>query len=222
MTFQDIFSNKQEIKIKPKIIIDFREKNSLVVSELMHLGCEINFQQLKLGDYIVKNVVIERKTISDFTSSMINKRLISQLNDLKELKSKILIIEGTEEQDLYTSSGINENAIRGFILSISLNYQIPIILTQDYEDTAKFILVLAKKQEKEKEVSLNFNRKPFDKKEQLQFILEGFPGIGPKNAKKLLEEKKNLKNIFNSSFEELEKIIGKKAEIFKLINQNYD
>ena len=58
-------------------------------------------------------------------------------------------------------------------------------------------------------------------KEQLQFILEGFPDIGPVTAKKLLEKFKNLKNIFNASLEDLKEAIGKKAEnLFQLINLN--
>jgi len=64
----NIFSKrktKKEIK-KPKIIIDYREKNSLVASELIKLGLEIEFKELKVADYIVKGVAIERKTISDF------------------------------------------------------------------------------------------------------------------------------------------------------------
>ncbi len=55
----------------------------------------------------------------------------------------------------------------------------------------------------------------------MQFILEGFPGIGPKTAKKLLEELKTLKKIFNSPDKKLQKIIGKKAETFGIIKEEY-
>jgi len=60
-----------------------------------------------------------------------------------------------------------------------------------------------------------------DKKETLQFLLEGFPGIGPKTAKKLLEKYKTIKNIINTPQEELEKEIGKKSEIFNLLDEEY-
>jgi len=222
MAFFEIFSNKKIIEEKPKIIVDIREKNSLVVSELMREKFEIDFQTLKVGDYIVKNTIVERKTVQDFVSSMINKRLIQQLNDLKPLTNKLLLIEGIEEYDLYhEESKVHENAIRGFLLSILLNYQIPIIYTKNSSDTAKFLKVLWKKQEKDKELGINAKRKSRDVDEQMQFILEGFPGIGPKNAKKLLREFKTLKNILNQPIENLEKIIGKKAEIFKIVNKNY-
>ena len=64
-------------------------------------------------------------------------------------------------------------------------------------------------------------KKAYNKKEQMQFILEGFPGIGPKTARKLLEKFGKLQKIFSASQEELTEVIGKKAEVFKLINEEY-
>jgi len=225
MSILDIFSKtktKEKTIIKPKIIVDTREKNSLVASELVKQGCEIEFRHLGVGDYIIKDVVIERKTISDFISSMINGRLRTQLQNLQQIKNKLLLIEGIDEYELYhEENSVNENAVRGFILSILLNHQIPIVYTKDYEDTAKFIKVLAKKPSKEAEFPTNIKPRATSVSEQLQFIMEGFPGIGPKTAKKLLNEFKTIKNIINADIKDLEKSIGKKAEIFKLIDHKY-
>src|SRR3972149_6412662 len=49
-------------KEKPKIIVDYREKNSMIPAELISNGCEIEFQNLSVGDYVVENTAIERKT----------------------------------------------------------------------------------------------------------------------------------------------------------------
>tara|TARA_Y100000296_G_scaffold84251_1_gene117079 strand:- start:3800 stop:4489 length:690 start_codon:yes stop_codon:yes gene_type:complete len=222
----NIFSKRKleiEKESSQKIIIDYREKNSLVISELSKLGFEIEFKELKVADYILGDVAIERKTVFDFISSMKNGRLVNQLEGLQQYKNKLLIIEGLSEQELYTDSedriGMHPNAIRGFLLSILLKYKVPIIFTKNYEDTVKFISVLSKK--KSKEISLNVTRKSFNKKEQIQFIIEGFPGIGPKTAKKLLKKFKTIKNIINASQEDLKKIIGKKAEIFKITEEKY-
>jgi ERCC4-type nuclease len=226
MAFVDIFSkseNKKESnKPKPKIIVDTREKQSLVASNLINEGCEVVYQQLPVGDYIVRNTTIERKTISDFISSMLNKRLNRQLNALKTQKSKLLLIEGIDEHELYhEDSTIHPNAIRGYLLSIILNYQVPILFTKDHEDTAKFLKVLSMKPTKERDLGLNDKPKPRNVKEQLQYLVEGFPGIGPKTARKLLEEFGTLKNIINQPIENLEKLIGKKAESLKLIDKKY-
>lgn len=222
----EIFSKqrerKKENKQKQKITIDYREKNSLVASELVRAGFEIEFIELKVGDFLINDIAIERKTVSDLLSSMINKRIFRQIEELQQYEKKLLLIEGIEEQELYSDlseRGINANAVRGFLLSVLLKHKIPILFTKDSEDTAKFLGVLANK--KEKESSLNVTKKNLTKQERMQFILESFPGIGPKNAKKLLEEFKSIKGIINASQEELEKSIGKKSEVFKLVGENY-
>lgn len=227
----DIFSSdrkkNKEVKkteIIEKIIIDYREKNSLIASHLIKLGLNIEFKELKIGDYIVKNIIIERKTVSDFISSMINKRLLKQIEELKQYPNKLLIVEGVSEKELYSNSeekgGVNPNAIRGFLLSILLKHKIPVLFTKNSEDTAKFMNLLFRK--KEKEINLNAKKKILNKKEQLQFIIESFPGIGPKKSKKLLEKFGSIQNIVLASTEELEKILGEKAkQIRRIIEEKY-
>lgn len=227
--FFNIFPQKP-IKIKKEetkkytIIADYREKNCFVASELINLGLNVEFRELKVADYLVRNIAIERKSVSDFVASMRNRRLLNQLAELQQYENKLLIVEGIDEQELYTDSeekiGMHPNAIRGFLLSILLKHKIPIIFTKNSEDTAKFIFVLSKK--KSQELSLNVSKKSLTKKERLQFILEGFPGIGPKTAKKLLSKFKTIKNVMNAPLEELKQILGKKAEIMKqIIEEEY-
>ena len=221
----DIFSRKRiKTKEKPKVIIDYREKNSLIPSELKSLGLETELRELKVADYIIQGVAIERKTVSDFISSMKNRRLLKQLEELQQYQDKLLIIEGIDEQDLYTDSeeiiGMHPNSVRGFLLSILLKYKVPIIFTKNYQDTAKFLSVLSRK--KPREIPLNVNKKNLSKKERVQFIIEGFPGIGPKTAIKLLKKFRTVKNIVSAPESELREVIGKKAEIVKkIIEQKY-
>jgi Fanconi anemia group M protein len=225
--FLDIFSKEKPKKIKDntknfqKIHIDYREKNSLVPSELIRLGLEIEFKELKVGDYLINNTIIERKTIQDFLSSMLNKRLVKQAQEMQQYENRLIILEGIEEQELYNDKNLelNANAVRGFLLSLTLKYKIPVLFSKDSQDTAKFINLIAKK--KQVESSLNVTKKSLNSSEQMQFILEGFPGIGPKTSKKLLQEFKSLNNIFNTKRENLQKLIGKKADIFDLINKEY-
>ena len=221
----NIFSRrKTKLPEKPKIEIDYREKNSLVVSELINLGLDVEIKELKVADYLVNGTAIERKTVSDFISSMKNRRLIRQLEELQQYESKLLIVEGIDEQELYTDSeeiiGMHPNSIRGFLLSILLNYKVPVIFTKNYMDTAKFISVLSKKEPRE--APLNATKKFRSRKEQAQYILEGFPGIGPKTAKKLLKKFRTIKSIINAAEEDLKKEIGKKAEnLLRIIEQEY-
>ena len=215
--FLDIFSKKKAPETEKTIIVDHREKNSLVISELQKIGFKIKFEQLPVADYLINNIAIERKTISDFKSSIINKRIISQLQELKQYPKHILILEGLESTNPY-SGAIHENAFRGFILAVVLEFKTPLVYTLNEKDTAKYISVLANKKEKS-EQSIRASKILLTNEEQVQFILEGFPNVGPATAKKLIGKFKTLKGIINASEEELQNTIGKKAEeLYKIIN----
>ena len=216
--FHNIFSRKSnkesKEKIKPKIIADIHEKDSLILAELAekekNKEIELIIQPLKIGDYLIGDTIIERKTISDFISSMISRRIIEQLRQMKQYKNQLLIIEGN-----LNDSEFNQNALRGFILSIITNYQIPIIMAQDYKDTSQFLTILAKQQLKPKtEISLH-SRIPKTIKEQKQYVLEAFPNIGPITAKKLLKKFNTLSSVINAPEEELKEILKKKVSSFK-------
>lgn len=209
---ENIFSNSKTLKEEtcpnPKIpiIVDTREKQSLIAANLIEKKSNIKFEKLEIGDYLIQNTIIERKTFSDFLSSMINKRLLEQLINMKKYEKHFLIIEGFGYN--YNKFNIHENAIRGMLLSIATEFKIPTIYTCDENDTSKFLITLAKKYEKNNspEISLRQNKTAKTLDEQKQFILEGFPGIGPSTAKSLLEEFGKLKNVFQALPEELQKI----------------
>jgi DNA excision repair protein ERCC-4 len=213
--FKSITKRKSNPIKTPLIVADIHEKNSLVLSELHKTTqARLQIKSLKIADYLIGQIAIERKTISDLISSMINKRLIQQLQQMQKYKQSILLIEG-DINEIYNENNNISKAIRGFILSIITNYQTPIIFTKDYKDTAKYLITLAKQQLKPS-IPISFHsRIPKTKKEQKQYILEAFPNIGPKKAEALLKEFKNLHNTFNASEEELEKILKSKSKDFK-------
>ena len=210
----DIFASKKKTISKPipkeKIIIDYREKNSLVPAELINKNFQIELKELKVGDYLVKDTIIERKTTTDFIQSIINKRIFNQLKEIKQYPNYLLIVEGK-----FKETKMHPNAIRGFILSTTLRNKIPIIFTKDEEETATYISLLAKKQTRE--ISLNPSKNNLSPKEQIQYILESFPNIEPVTAKKLLKQFGNLKIIFNSTEEELIPFLGKNSYKFQEI-----
>jgi ERCC4-type nuclease len=225
---EDIFSKKKEKPkeiIKTQIILDSREKQSFIAANLVEQGATIKFETLEIADYLIEGIAIERKTFKDFQSSIIDKRLMNQLEQLKKYEKKILIIEGFCYN--YSDSKINGNAIRGAMLSTALSFGVPIIFTEDEEDTAKFLILIAKKQDKIKEgksseYSLRPNKTAETIEEQKQFVLEGFPGIGPTSAKKLISSNKNLLSIFKAKKKDLqekkildEKTIDKMKEILE-------
>lgn len=209
---ENIFSKKKvkkEAKCpnpKTPIIVDTREKQSLIAANLLEKKANIKHEQLEIGDYLIQDTIIERKTFSDFVSSILDKRLFNQLQEMKKYPKYFLIIEGFYYN--YDKFNVHENAIKGMLISVAIDYQIPIIYTEDEEDTANFLILTAKKYEKPKqEISIRQSKTFQTPEERKQFILEGFPGVGPAAAKNLMDKFPTLQNIFNATDEELKEIL---------------
>ena len=202
---------------KIPIIIDTREKQSLISATLLEKKAKIKYEKLDIGDYLIGDTIIERKTFSDFVGSMINKRLIDQLKEIKKYPKHFLVIEGFYYD--YNKFNVHENAIRGMLLSITMDFQVPIVFTENEEDTVNFLILAAKKYEKpQQEFAIRQAKTLKTEEEQKQFILEGFPGIGPIAARNLLDKFPTLQEIFNSTEKELQNILDKnKLQKFKTL-----
>lgn len=209
-----------------KIIVDYREDKN-ILKELYKHGVDVEIKSLIAADFImqikdvnnnVKDLAIERKTTSDFLNSIIDKRILTQLITLKEnFPLQLLIIEG--EENIYQIRNFHPNSIRGMLSSIAIDYQIPILYTKNYRDTAAYLALIAKRLEKPKRsISLLNKRKPLTLKEQQEYIIESLPGIGPSLSKSLLEKFKTVKNVINAKekkLQKVEKIGGKKSKAIR-------
>lgn len=210
--------------ITMKIRVDHRE-NEHIKNEIQKLGFDIHSEQLPVGDFVIRSTVVERKTVHDLLQSIIDKRLFFQLDRLKKFRNKLLIIEGTD--DIYSLRDIHENAIRGALLSVALDYKIPIVTTKNGEDTARFLFALAKRvyMKTKREISLRNKKRTLSDEELQEYIVLGLPNVGPKLARELLKKFKTIENVFTSQEEDLnqvEKIGKKKAEkIRKILTKKY-
>ncbi len=209
---------------KIKIVCDTRERVSHITKELLSLSndsfeVEVIVEQLSLGDYQLSNdVLIERKTMADLESSIIDGRIFSQLDNLSEKVSKPgLIVEGMINHS-DNDNRINNKSLIGLITSIGLNYRIPIFFTRNQKETALFLYVIAKREQygiKGTERKHRFSKNKMSFSDQQLFILESFPDIGPTLAKALLKKFKTIKTISQATVKELqevEKMGPKKAE----------
>ncbi len=209
---------------KVRVIIDTRELFSEVVAELSSMDCEIVEKTLTVGDYVCSDrVCIERKTGEDFTASIIDGRLFTQLKNIAEHYEKpVLIIEGRN----FFSRNINPNAVYG-ALAACVDFGIAILYSSSPRETAKMIYFLAKREQSEEKRDLMFKTrpKPKDIKEIQLSLVAGLPFISATLAKRLLEKFKTPKKIFSASEEELKKVEGigeKKARvIWKILNKEW-
>lgn len=191
------------------IIADNREFASRVVKELARLDCTVKPKQLEVGDYILsERVCAERKSAGDFLASVIDQRLFTQLKDLKNSFEKpILVIEG---RDLYTQRNVHPNAIRGALASIAIDYAIPILWTEEPEETASLLYWIARREQVDEERSLSIRgqKKAMTPREQQEFLVAGLPGINTKMSRRLLEKIKTPEKVFRASEERLKKVEG--------------
>ena len=218
----------------PTIILDHRERKSGIKKELIKKDIEVEEKQLISADFIIQTktltgqiqtVGIERKTTGDFLNSIIDKRILTQLITLKEnFNIPLLIIEGAE--NIYQIRNFHPNAIRGMLASIAIDFQVPILHTRNYRDTANLLAIIARRLEKPRSLpSLLKKRKPLTIKQQQEFIIESLPGIGPTLSKSLLKKFKSIKEIINAKEEHLQKVkkLGPKKinNIKKVLEKKY-
>jgi len=205
-------SNEKEVT--PVIIADYKEKDSGVLQTLAERDVIIRLENLEIGDYVIGDYIIERKTMLDFISSIADGRLYEQLNKLRD-KNAILILEG-EEEEIFITPELNPNYIRSLLLKIILEYKVPIIRTKNFIETSNYLYLLAKSVYKKTTIPQVSKEEDLDKIKEN--ILKQIPGIGDTLAKKLLERFKNLKNIVLAKKVELASIIGEtRAERLKKI-----
>ncbi len=223
---QSILSYDSEPSDKIKVFIDNRERNSTILS-ILRDNCEIELTQLPVGDYLLSDrVCVERKTVEDFLQSIIDKRLMKQMIEMdRNFKVPILIIEGIES--LYGVRNIHPNAIRGVLSSISCDFNVRIIPTEDESDTAQMLISIAKREQLEKNhlVGLRGEKKPELLSERQRFVVESLPNVSAVLADRMLKKFKNVENIMLATEKKLMEIDGigdKKAEeIRKVIKNDY-
>ncbi len=190
----------------PIIKTDKRELKSGITSYLKNLGCIIEEEQLEIADYIVSDrTAIERKSFSDFVSSIKDLRLFSQLKELSKFEKPVLLIEGFEY-----FGNLNEKSLFGALASIILDFKVPVIWTKDKRDTANFIYSAAKREQfkKNREVVIRIRKKPRNLKEEQKYLIAGLPSVNSVLAKRLLEKFKTPKKIFTAKKEELMELKG--------------
>ncbi|MDK2849770.1 MAG: hypothetical protein PWP03_325 [Candidatus Woesearchaeota archaeon] len=222
-----IDNNNKEVQKKVKIIADYREKASPVIKALFsNPDIELEMTNLEIGDYVLsEDVCIEFKTKEDFLTSLIDNRLFTQVKNLtSKYKKPLLIVQGTE--DLFSLRNINENSIRGLIVSLAIDYRLPIIFTKNPKDTAEYLFLIAKNEQLNLNKSIALHtKKPRTIKEIQEYIVSSLPNIGSTLSKPILTHFKTIRNLANSNIDDLLKIenIGpeKAKTIYDIFNSEY-
>lgn len=176
---------------KLHIIIDHRERKLFKNLDKKSDKIRCETRNLEVADIVIsEDVAIERKTGSDFISSIIDGRLFEQLLLLIDTyPNPILILEGFDYLAL-EDTGMNLSSIYGALAYIAYKLGVAVIPTRNINDTIIVIERIAYREQVEDIKPVLSRRAPkgMSVEERRVFIVEGLLDTGPKKAKMLIEE----------------------------------
>jgi len=200
-------------------VVDTKEDDKTIetiIEKLGKLGIIVFEDNLPTGDFLVHDIVIERKTTTDLWRSVVDKRWKSQRKRLKVLKDEFrpaILIEGnwgtvvgTRKHALKkkykTLSGFDwnqtEQQMWSIYRAICLDQELIRFENTDFKETCELLRNLALSSDKPYDpAKLESLRQTPGKEltldEWQRFILEGVPDIGPKRSDAILRWSGNLR-----------------------------
>jgi ERCC4-type nuclease len=219
-----------------KLFIDHRERQMVTLVEDV---CEETvLTQLPIGDYVLisdsEAIVVERKTVADFVSSVRSNRLWDQLLRMMKtvtvfeypVKRRMLLIHGSVDTYLKKMENRSKNdssvywsQLMGAYLEIVYVYNTPIIYAESDNAFKAFLRILVKREStgmNDKLPRAKWYMKPVKAnlpvKDRKKYVLSSLPYIGNRLAENLLTHFHTISNVASASVEELQNVpkIGKK------------
>ena len=180
-----------------EIILDTREPEDIYLL-LKSRGLEVKRQPLPAGDFLVGGFLIERKTLNDFYSSIIDKRLWKQLEALKQQDAdKTVVIIGSFEDLKKVPPHRSIKIVMSVVSTIIASFKIPVLFLRDESMLLELITSLVKiYSETKPSLRPVVKRKAKNDFEVLENVLCQFPRIGLQKARVLLKAYGSLQNLF--------------------------
>ena len=196
-----------------------------IARHLKDLKVPFTVKNITPGDYVVGEVGIERKTLGDFFSSLVRKRLFDQVFRLKSCyQTPIVLVEG-DLNDITTHR--NPAALRGALLAILMDEDIRVLFSPNRLETARILRAVWRRQENGgSNYGLRHKPKMLTMGEKQLFVVQGFPNVGGILSKNLLEEFGSVRRVMMANREDLMRVpkIGKKKadEITLVLDEEYE
>ncbi len=206
-----------------RVYADVREEKSGVPESLRDMGAVVIVRSLPMGDYLVSDdYVIERKSVQDFVKSIYDGRLFDQASRLSENYTNVVyIIEG--DPDLAFHDRSRARQVTAAMVALTVDYGARFLWSLKPSQTAETIFYLARRVQ----VDRGHARVVIHKKPRLSsvnewqlYVLQSFPGVGPKTAEAILERFGSIEDFCKATLAELSTVTGlgeRKAEAIKRI-----
>ena len=167
---------------------------------------------LRMGDYDVggdPRRVFERKTGSDFLSSLAQGRLFAQLALLRKSRfAPILLLEGDPLR--VSHSQMRPESIRGALTYISAILRVPILPSSGPSDSAHLVYAAAKQCQSGNAATHGpaaGRRRASLPEQQMQIVL-ALPGVGPATARAVCARFGSLHDLLNADAAQLSQVPG--------------
>ena len=146
LTTEAIDPLEKESENSCQIVVNNTEFNASIGANLRKKGLDIDFEAMAIGDFkIGDRVLIERKFVPEFIGSLLEGRLLEQANTLiSEAERPLLLIEGG---GLFTQKSVHNNSLMGALATLTIDLGLPVITTKDNEETARFLIIAAKREQ---------------------------------------------------------------------------
>ena len=186
------------------ITVDVRERRSDVPTQLAALGAQLSMVTLAVGDYAVGDRVVERKTVADLHSSLVDRRLWSQVAALRrDPRRAYIVVEGEDLDD----GPVPARALRGALLKV-LDNGIDLLRTPSPEDTALWLHVLARQEQRRQQLRATVSSGRRRIIVSPVGLLSAIPGISVESAKALLRSHGSIAAIAAASERDLQSVPG--------------
>ena len=195
-----------------QIRIDTQEQRSGIPALLAAMAqVHVELTPLRIGDYDVggdPHRVFERKTASDFLSSLVQGRLFAQLTELRKSRfAPILLLEGNP---LHVShSQMRPESIRGALTHITAILRVPILPSSGPADSAHLVYAAAKQcQIGHATHGPAVGRRRASLSEQQMQIVLSLPGVGRTTARAVCARFRSLHDLLNADAATLATVPG--------------
>lgn len=192
-----------------RVQVDHSERDAQLLELLRQSdGFDVRMARLTVGDYLIGDeVLIERKTIVDFSASLVDGRLFPQVARLvRDSRRTLMLIEGPPTPSM---PDVHPHAVQGALVSLAVMWRLPVLHTVDAEDSLRVIRFLATQVDGSRERTLRrYARKPKRLASRRLFVLQGLPGVGAALAVRLISQFGSVRNVLTADINQLQQVRG--------------
>lgn len=211
---------------KSQVVTDMREFRSELPCLIHRRGVEVIPVTITIGDYILTpDICVERKSISDLIGSLNSGRLYNQAVQMCRYYTKpVLLIEFDQNKPFHlqgrymmSDSSHNMDVVKKLqLLTLHFPKLLLVWSASPYATAQLFIELKQGKPEPDPEAAaLLGSDEAAELKEKYNPVMYDFllrlPGINTKNVANVLKKGKSLKDLLGLSEEELEPVLGSRA-----------